>query len=196
MSDVRLLEPADLSDPTLADPFREQPGREPAALAPPALFEKLDALGIAHSTLLHPPVFTVEEARAVRGKLPGGHVKNLCLRDKKKKSYLVVMDADTPVDLKALAKVIGAGNLSFASPDRLWELLGVTPGSVTPFSLVNDPENRVNLILDEALLNQEPLNIHPLLNRMTTAISVADLHRWFESTGHTPTVLDLANIGQ
>jgi len=193
---VRPLEPTDLADPALATPFTEQPDRTPAPVNPPDLLALLDELGISHSTLLHPPVATVEEARAVRGRLPGGHVKNLCLRDKKKNSYLVVMDADTPVDLKALSKHLGVGNLSFASADRLWELLGVTPGSVTPFSLINDRDQKVRLILDQALLSQDLLNVHPLLNRMTTAISVEDLKLWFSRTGHEPLVLDLASFGQ
>lgn len=185
---------AALAEALAVDPFADQPPRDPPALRPAALLDRLTALGIDHKTLVHPPVFTVEEARTVRGKLPGGHTKNLCLRDKKKNSYLVVLEADTPVDLKALARHLGVGNLSFASAERLWELLGVMPGSVTPFALFNDPDRRVRLILDEALFALEPLNFHPLVNTMTTAIATADLATVLQATGHDPLRLDLAGL--
>ena len=109
--------------------------------APDQLFAYLDALGIAHTTVSHPPLFTVEQSRALRGKIAGGHTKNLFLRDKKQAVFLVVAEEEAPIDLKGLHRVLGAsGRFSFGSPDLLRELLGVTPGSVTAFGAINDNE--------------------------------------------------------
>ena len=147
-------------------------------------------LGIAHRTVEHPPVFTVEEAKALRGNLPGHHIKNLFLRNKKEEMWLVVALEDRAIDLKRLGEVLGAGRLSFGSPDRLRRHLGVEPGSVTPFSLVNDEAHAVRLVLDRGLAEGGPVNAHPLVNTMTTAIAPADLLRFFEATGHAPHWLD------
>ena len=159
-------------------------------LSPQQLFAKLDTLGIARHTVEHPPVFTVEEAKALRGNLPGHHIKNLFLRNKKEEMWLVVALEDRPVDLKRLGEVLGAGRLSFGSPERLRRQLGVEPGSVTPFALVNDETRVVRLALDRGLADGGPVNAHPLVNTMTTAIVLADLLRLFEATGHTPLWLD------
>ena len=159
-------------------------------LNPQQLFDRLDSLGIARHTVEHPPVFTVEEAKALRGNLAGHHIKNLFLRNKKEEMWLVVALEDRAIDLKRLGEALGAGKLSFGSPDRLRRHLGVEPGSVTPFALVNDEGHLVRLALDRALAEGGPVNAHPLVNTMTTAIATADLLRLFEATGHAPRWLD------
>src|SRR3954468_15052790 len=118
---------------------------------PQQLFAKLEALGIAQHTVEHPPVFTVEEAKALRGNLPGHHIKNLFLRNKKEQMWLVVALEDRAIDLKRLGEALGAGRLSFGSPERLQKYLGVEPGSVTPFAVINDTGHQVTLVLDEGL---------------------------------------------
>jgi Ala-tRNA(Pro) deacylase len=159
-------------------------------LDPQQLFARLDQLGIAHRTVEHPPVFTVEEAKALRGNLPGHHIKNLFLRNKKEEMWLVVALEDRAIDLKRLGAVLGAGRLSFGSADRLKRTLGVEPGSVTPLSLVNDDARAVQLVLDRGVADGGPVNAHPLVNTMTTALAPADLLRFFDATGHTPRWLD------
>jgi Ala-tRNA(Pro) deacylase len=159
-------------------------------LDPQQLFARLDQLGIAHRTVEHPPVFTVEEAKALRGNLPGHHIKNLFLRNKKEEMWLVVALEDRTIDLKRLGEVLGAGRLSFGSANRLKRYLGVEPGSVTPLSLVNDAARAVQLVLDRGVADGGPVNAHPLVNTMTTALAPADLLRFFEATGHTPRWLD------
>lgn len=157
---------------------------------PQQLFARLEALGIAQRTVEHPPVFTVEEAKALRGNLPGHHIKNLFLRNKKEEMWLVVALEDRAIDLKRLGEALGAGRLSFGSPERLRRVLGVEPGSVTPFALVNDETRVVRLVLDRGLAEGGPVNAHPLVNTMTTAIAIADLLRLFEATGHASRWLD------
>ena len=159
-------------------------------LDPQQLFARLDQLGIVHRTVEHPPVFTVEQAREHRGVLPGHHIKNLFLRNKKEAMWLVVALEDRAIDLRRLGEMLGAGRLSFGSPDRLRRHLGVEPGSVTPFSVINDPDHQVTLVLDRGLVEGGPVNAHPLVNTMTTAISFADLRCFFEATGHRPQWLD------
>jgi Ala-tRNA(Pro) deacylase len=159
-------------------------------LSPEQLFDKLDTLAIAHKTVTHPPVFTVEEAKKLRGELPGAHIKNLFLRNKKEEMWLVVALEDRAIDLKRLGEVLGAGRLSFGSPERLKRNLGVEPGSVTPLSLVNDEARAVRLVLDSGLRTAGPINAHPLTNTMTTALSLDDLLRFFAATGHEPRWLD------
>ena len=159
-------------------------------LSPQDLFQKLDALGIAHRTVEHPPVFTVDEAKAMRGALPGAHIKNLFLRNKKEEMWLVVALEDRVLDLKRLGEVLGAGRLSFASPERLKRHLGVAPGSVTPLALANDEGHGVRLALDRGIVDAGPVNAHPLVNTLTTALSTADLLRFFAATGHAPRWLD------
>ena len=155
------------------------------------LLARLDALDIPHRTVSHAPVFTVEEAKSLRGDLPGGHCKNLFLRDKKKRSYLFVMLEDRVVDIKALEQKTGAARLSFGSADRLMEFLGVIPGSVTPFSLIHDPQQAVTVYLDRTMLSYDPLNYHPLRNDMTTAVAPGDLLKFIAACGHTPNLIDL-----
>ncbi|WP_369408293.1 prolyl-tRNA synthetase associated domain-containing protein [Reyranella humidisoli] len=151
---------------------------------------RLDELGIAHRTVEHPPVFTVEEAKALRGNLPGHHIKNLFLRNKKEEMWLIVALEDRAIDLKRLGERLGAGRFSFGSPERLKRHLGVEPGSVTPLSAINDADHKVRVVLDRGLTEGGPINAHPLVNTMTTALSLADLLRFFAATGHTPEWLD------
>ena len=159
-------------------------------LSPDQLFARLDALGIAHRTHTHAPVFTVAEAAALRGALPGGHCKSLFLKDKKAVLWLAVVLEERRVDLKRLADALGAPRFSFGSPELLYEVLGVRPGSVTPFALVNDTDRRVTVVLDKAMLGHDPLNYHPLENDRTTAISPSDLRRFIRACGHEPRVVD------
>ena len=161
-------------------------------LTPQQLFAKLDALGIAHRTVAHPPVFTVEQAKALRGTLPGAHIKNLFLRNKKEEMWLVTALEDRAIDLQRLGEVLGAGRLSFGSPERLRTWLGVEPGSVTPFSVINDTARKVSLVLDRGISDSGPINAHPLTNTMTSAIVLPDLLRFFEATGHAPRWLDFS----
>jgi Ala-tRNA(Pro) deacylase len=155
------------------------------------LFARFAELGIETKTYTHPPLFTVEESRRLRGDLPGGHCKSLFFKDKKERYWLVVTLEDRPVDIKALEGRIGSARLSFARPERLMEVLGVKPGSVTPFALINDVERQVTVVLDQAMLAHDPLNYHPLHNEATTAIASNDLIRFVESCGHAPRVVDL-----
>lgn len=158
---------------------------------PEQLFARFDELGIRVETHSHAPVFTVEEAKDLRGLLPGGHCKNLFLRNKKEQHWLVVCEEDRQVDLRRLGDRLGAGRLSFGSADRLMRVLGVPAGSVTPFALINDSECRVSVVLDEAMLAHELLNYHPLDNSMTTAIARDDLIAFIEACGHRPVIVDL-----
>ena len=155
------------------------------------LLARLAELGIPATTVEHPPVFTVEEARRVRGDLPGTYTKSLFLRDKKGAMWMVVCLEDRAVDLKDLALRIGAKHLSFGSPERLLCHLGVIPGAVSPFAVVNDRERVVQVVLDRAVLARDPVNLHPLDNGKTTAIGAADLVRFLEAEGHGPQVIDL-----
>ena len=154
---------------------------------PEDLFAYLDRLGIAHRTVSHPPLFTVDESRALRGQIPGGHTKNLLLKDKKGALYLVVALEDAAIELKSLHRRLGAsGRYSFGSADLLRETLGVEPGAVTPFAALNDTAGRVQVVLDAAMMEHGTLNYHPLVNTMTTSLARADLVRFLEATGHPP----------
>lgn len=150
------------------------------------LFAFLDSLGIAHETHAHPPVFTVEQAKELRGSLTGGHTKNLFLKDRKDGLWLVVAREELRIDLNILARALGVSRFSFGSSALLMSVLGVPAGSVTPFAAMNDREQRVRVVLDEGMLNLDPLNFHPLRNDRTAAISPADLLRFLRATGHEP----------
>ena len=163
-----------------------------APATPEVLLAHLADLGVDVETVSHAPVFTVEEAKAVRGELPGGHTKNLFLRNKKGRMWLVVCPEDQQIDLKDLGQRLGAGRFSFGSADRLMRYLGVIPGAVTPFGVINDHGGAVTLVLDRSLLQIAPLNFHPLDNAMTTAIAPGDLVRFLESVDHAPELIDLA----
>lgn len=157
---------------------------------PDDLFAFLAALGIAQETVHHPAVFTVEESKRLRGTLPGAHVKNLFVKDKKGRLFLVSAVEDSRIDLKKLHEIIGGqGRVSFGSADQLREVLGVEPGSVTPFAAVNDTAQAVTVILDERLFAHDRINVHPLVNTMTTGLAKADLLAFLRATGHEPRIL-------
>ena len=155
------------------------------------LFERLEGLGIEFKAHFHPPVFTVEEAQTHCAHLPGGHCKNLFLKDKKSVLWLVVALNERPINMKDLRGRIGSHHLSFGKPDLLGEVLGVEPGSVTPFALMNDEEARVRVILDKEMMEMDLLNYHPLTNNMTTAITPSDLLAFIRDTGHDPDLVEL-----
>ena len=156
------------------------------------LFQRLDSLGITSTTRDHPPVFTVEEARKVHDDIVGGHCKNLFCKDEKGEFWLIVCLEDDRVDLKTAPAKIGSRRLSFGKPDLLMDILGVEPGSVTPFALINDPSHRVNVILDARMMQQDILNYHPLRNDATTSIASADLLAFIKSCGHVPRIVAVA----
>ncbi len=163
---------------------------EPPA-SPEQLFRRLLELGIEVTTIEHPPVYTVDDAKTLRGTLVGCHTKNLFLRDKKGTMWLVVCQEDRSVDLRDLALRLGAKRFSFGSAERLMRYLGVAPGAVTPFAVINDRGGDVRVAIDRTILEREPLNFHPLTNSMTTAIGAEDLLRFLEAEHHPPHFIDL-----
>jgi Ala-tRNA(Pro) deacylase len=165
-----------------------------APAAPADLFAYLDAVGVAHATLQHPPVFTVDEGAQIKAALPGGHSKNLFLKDSKGQLWLISALGQTAIDLKRLPAVIGSGRLSFGSADLLEEVLGVRPGSVTAFALINDTGHRVRFVLDAALIACDPVNFHPLANTATTAVSPAGLMTFLRELDIVPTIVDFSRL--
>jgi Ala-tRNA(Pro) deacylase len=157
------------------------------------LFAFLDKLGIAHATVTHPPLFTVEQSRTLRGAIPGGHTKNLFLTDKKGALFLVTALEHAVIDLRSLHRLLDAGGrFSFGSAELMRAALGIEPGAVTPFAAINDSARRVRVVLDAALMRHATVNCHPLVNTMTTSIAGADLVRFLEATGHPPRILPMA----
>jgi Ala-tRNA(Pro) deacylase len=162
-------------------------------VTPSALFDFLDRLGIAHATVTHPALFTVEQSRALRGSIPGGHTKNLFLKDKKGALFLVTALEDAAIELRSLHRLLGAaGRFSFGSADLLRATLGIEPGAVTPFAAMNDRDGRVQVVLDAGLMSRDIINCHPLVNTMTTSIAPADLLRFLEAAGHQPRIVPVA----
>lgn len=158
---------------------------------PEDLFAHLDRLGIAVTTHHHAAAFTVEQGNEVWGNIPGVHCKNLFLKDAKARLWLVVAPAERRIDLKRLPERIGSARLSFGSAELLGQVLGVEPGSVTPFALLNDGERRVSVVLDAWMMGQELLNYHPLRNTMTTTIRADDFRAFLASTGHRADEVEL-----
>jgi len=153
----------------------------------------LDRLGIAHTTVTHAPLFTVEQSRALRGTIAGAHTKNLFLKDKKGALFLVTALEDAVIELKSLHRLLEAsGRFSFGSADLMRETLGIEPGSVTPFAATNDGERRVTVVLDAGLMRYETINAHPLSNTMTTSIARTDLLKFLEATGHPARIVPIA----
>ncbi|MBI5940879.1 MAG: prolyl-tRNA synthetase associated domain-containing protein [Caulobacterales bacterium] len=152
----------------------------------------LDAHGIAHATLDHPAVFRVGEGDEIKAALPGGHTKNLFLKDARGQLWLISALGETAIDLKALHPVIGSARLSFGNADLMAETLGVTPGSVTAFGLINDTGRRVRFVLDAALAVADPVNFHPLTNTATMAVSQAGFRRFLAALGVEPLIVDFA----
>jgi Ala-tRNA(Pro) deacylase len=159
------------------------------------LFALLDRLGIRTTTITHAKVFTVADSAKVKPDIPGGHTKNLFMKDKKGQLVLISAHAESQLPLNQLHKLIGTQRLSFTDAPALWDALGVTPGSVTALALMNDTQGAVKFIADEALLAFETLNFHPLRNDMTTSISRADFLAFAQATGHTVTRVDFAKLG-
>ncbi|HET8996581.1 MAG TPA: prolyl-tRNA synthetase associated domain-containing protein [Acetobacteraceae bacterium] len=155
------------------------------------LFALFDRLGIAHSTVTHPPFFTVEEGRPWHDKIPGLHCKNLFIKDRKGGIWLVVMPANKRANLGRLDKTLQAPRFSFARPELLQEVLELTPGSVTPFGLINDHQRRVTVILDQDMLDAEQVNFHPLHNAASTTLRSADLLRFIRALGYEPIIVRL-----
>ncbi len=158
------------------------------------LFDYLDKLNIPHTTHNHAPIFTVEEGADIKASMPGGHTKNLFLKDKAGRFFLICALGETPIRINKLHPILGCKRLSFGKPEPLLEHLGMTPGSVTLFSVLNDTDSNVTLILDAALLNHDIVNFHPLLNDATTAISSTDMIAFAKATGHDPIILDFATV--
>ncbi len=156
------------------------------------LLEILAELAIETATVEHPPLFTVEQSRELRGAIAGAHSKNLFLKDKKGQIILLVAEESTPIEMKSLHKRLDCARLSFGKPELLDELLGVIPGSVTPFAVINDTDIRVSVVLDESLMQHDMLNFHPLENVATTTIARADLLTFLKATGHEPRIIDVA----
>ncbi|HZZ34665.1 MAG TPA: YbaK/EbsC family protein [Caulobacteraceae bacterium] len=156
----------------------------------------LDAQGIAHSTLDHEAVFRVGEGDHIKAALPGGHTKNLFLKDAKDQLWLISALGETRVDLKRLPAVIGSARLSFGNAALLEEALGVSAGSVTAFALINDAARRVRFVLDAALARADPVNFHPLTNTATTAVSQAGFRAFLRALGVEPLIVDFAGLGE
>ncbi|MBA8818392.1 DNA-binding protein [Ochrobactrum sp. P6BS-III] len=160
------------------------------ALSPKELLDHLQNLGIEVTTVEHPPLFTVADSQGLRGEIPGGHTKNLFLKDKKDNFFLVTVEEDAVVDLKSIHQVIGAASrVSFGKPEKLLEYLGVIPGSVTVFGAINDRDHNVQVIIDAYLMKYDVINGHPLTNEATTSIRREDLITFLKSTGHEPRIL-------
>jgi Ala-tRNA(Pro) deacylase len=164
---------------------------------PHDLFAELNRLGIAYRTIEHPPLFTVEQSQALRGKIPGGHTKNLFLKDKKGALFLVSALEDAAIELKSLHRLLGAGGrFSFGSAELLRATLGVEPGAVTPLAAMNDRDRRVSIVLDAELMRYDIVNCHPLVNTMTISMGPADLLRFLEATAHRPRIEPVAQALQ
>ena len=160
--------------------------------SPEDLLAYLTSLGVETKTIDHPPLRTVEDSQALRGDIPGGHSKNLFLKDKKGRLFLLVLEEDAVLDLKRAPKAFGAfGRVSFGPSELLEEVWGVKPGAVTPFGAINDPQGRVTVVLDEAMMRHERLNFHPLVNTRTTGLKSADLVKFLRATGHEPLIAAL-----
>ena len=155
------------------------------------LFKRLDELGISTKTVEHAPVFTVAESDLLHRDIPGGHTKNLFLKDAKGRLFLIVAESHASVDMKRFHKRIGSARLSFGKPDLLEQTLGVQPGSVTALSVINDTDGLVGVIIDKDLMAHDTINCHPLVNTATTALATEDLVRFMRATGHEPRIMAL-----
>ena len=158
------------------------------------LFDFLDKNEIAHQTKDHAPVFTVDDSAAIKADMPGAHTKNLFLKDKAGAFFLICAEAHSQIKVNRLHPVLGCKRLSFGKPEPLLEYLGVTPGSVTLFSVLNDTDQNVRLIIDQKLADADIVNFHPLLNDATTAISSADMIKFAKATGHDPLIMDFSGL--
>ena len=168
-------------------------GDEARRKTPEELLAFLASLGVETATVEHAPVFTVTESKALRGQIEGGHAKNLFLKDKKGRLFLVTALEHVTIDLKRIHERIGAsGRVSFAGPEPLLRHWGVTPGSVTPFGALNDRDGLVTVVLDSAMMASPLLNFHPLINSMSTTISPEGLLAFLRASGHEPLVVPVS----
>ncbi|MEM9468656.1 MAG: prolyl-tRNA synthetase associated domain-containing protein [Pseudomonadota bacterium] len=172
---------------------QEKTTEEPLPTSPEELIAKFEELGIEYTLHHHEAVYTVAESEKIDSEIPGTHCRNLFLRDNKKKNFLLVLQNATDVDVKKLPDVLDSKRLSFGSSDRLWEYLGVRPGSVCPFAIVNDTQNQVKIFLDQSMMEADIVNYHPLLNTMTVGLKPTDLLTFIESTGHEAHIVDLSS---
>ena len=154
----------------------------------------LQANGVEATTHDHPAVFTVAEGPLIKATMPGAHTKNLFLKDKKGRLWLISARQDTVIDLKNLHRTIGSDRLSFGNPELMLETLGLTPGSVTAFGLINDRDRRVTFVLDKALADAEIVNFHPMINTATTAVSAEGFRRFLTAIGVEPMVVDFETL--
>jgi Ala-tRNA(Pro) deacylase len=161
-----------------------------ATTARDRLFAALDAIGADHATTEHPAVFRVGEGEDLKARIPGAHSKNLFLKDAKDQLWLISAEGHAAIDLKRLHHVIGSARLSFGNPELMAQTLGVAPGSVTAFGLINDKDHRVRFVLDRTLAEASQVNFHPLTNTATTTISQAGFRRFLAEVGATPMVVD------
>lgn len=164
----------------------------PLPTTPDQLFAILDELEIKYEVFNHKPIFTVAEGLDMERNIPGLHCRNLFIRDKKGKMFLVVAANETKVNMKELQTKLECGRLSFGSHDRLWQYLGIRTGSVCPFCIINDKAGDVEIILDEYMMNAELVNYHPLDNSMTMGLTPQDLIKFIKHTGHEPRTMDIA----
>ena len=171
--------------------MKERTKTMPGMATPDVLFARLEALDIRTETHSHPPVYTVKESRDLRGDLPGAHCKTLFLKDKKNALWLCVVEESRRLNIGALSDALGSARLSFARPERVREYLGIEPGAVTPFALINDTDVVINVALDADVMAAEIAYFHPLINDRTTAIAPVDLRRFIEASGHRPVMVDL-----
>ncbi|OZB13841.1 MAG: DNA-binding protein [Hyphomonas sp. 34-62-18] len=162
--------------------------------SPDDLFAYLDSLGIAHQTTWHEAMFTVDQSAALKAEMPGAHTKNLFLKAADGELVLIAAEAHNQLKLNQLHRKIGTKRLSFGAPDLMTEVLGVTPGSVTAFALMNDRPARVRFLVDTILAGSEIVNFHPLINTGTTAISQADFRRFVDATGHGFEIVDFSEL--
>ena len=174
--------------------------KPPAAPSPEPAYDRarllawMAAEGVAQTTRDHPAVFRVEDGLDLKADMPGAHTKNLFLKDKKGRLWLISARQDTVIDLKRADTWIGSARLSFGNETLLYETLGVRPGSVTALGLINDPERRVTFVLDQALWDADVVNFHPLTNTATTGLAQADFRRFLARIGREPVVVDFARL--
>ena len=176
--------------PEMSQSDSEHPTKSHGA-TPEDLFKRFDVLGIETVTHRHPPLFTVEESRRLRGAIAGSHCKSLFLKDRKSGLWLVMVAEDHAVDLNALARTLAAPRFSFADAALMDAALGVAPGSVTPFALINDRTHRVKVVLDKTMLAAPLVNFHPLINTATTTIASRDLLAFIAALGHHGAIVEV-----
>jgi Ala-tRNA(Pro) deacylase len=163
----------------------------PLPTPPEKLFALFAELDIPYQLYHHDPFFTVADGEHLKKDIPGLHCRNLFLRDKKERMFLITAGNDTRIDLKKLEFLLDCGRLSFGSPERLWQYLGVRPGHVCPFAAVNDKDNKVISIIDKAMMDAGTVAVHPMENHMTICLKPADLLKFLEFHEHTAHITDL-----